>query len=103
MINHAALARMKPGAILINTARGGLIDEPALIEALGSGRLAAAGLDVFAEEPARAINPLFALDNVVLAPHIAWITGATLERSFTVAVENCRRLATGAPALHRVV
>ncbi len=103
MINRAALARIKPGAILINTARGGLIDEPALIEALESGRLAAAGLDVFAEEPARATNPLFALDNVVRTPHIAWITGATLERSLAVAVENCRRLATGAPPLHRVV
>jgi phosphoglycerate dehydrogenase-like enzyme len=102
MIDRAALARMKTGAILVNTARGGLVDEPALIEALKSGHIAAAGLDVLAEEPAAAGNPLFALDNVVVAPHISWITGATLERSLVVAVENCRRLAGGADFLHRV-
>ena len=102
MIDRAALMRMKPGAILINTARGGLVDEAALVEALVCGRLAAAGLDVFAEEPLRGDNPLFALDNVVLVPHIAWITAATLERSLAVAVENCRRLATGDPVLNRV-
>jgi phosphoglycerate dehydrogenase-like enzyme len=103
LIGRAALARMKPGAILVNTARGGLVDEPALIEALKSGHIAAAGLDVLTEEPAQTGNPLFALDNVVVAPHISWITGATLERSLTVAVENCRRLATGVPLQYRVI
>ena len=103
LIDRAALARMKPGAILVNTARGGLVDEAALIEALKSGHIAAAGLDVLTEEPAAVGNPLFELDNVVVAPHISWITGATLERSLAVAVENCRRLTSGAPLLHRVV
>ncbi|MCC7426764.1 MAG: hydroxyacid dehydrogenase [Alphaproteobacteria bacterium] len=104
MIDAAALAAMKPGAILVNTARGGLVDQPALVAALRSGRLAAAGLDVFAEEPVPAGEALLQLPNVVLAPHIAWLTGGTIERSLGVAVENCRRLRAGAggPLLHRV-
>lgn len=102
MIDRAAFARMKPGAILVNTARGGLVDEAALVEALTSGKLAAAGLDVFAEEPPPTDHPLFALDNVVLAPHVAWVTSETLERSIAVAAENCRRLAAGKPLLHQV-
>lgn len=102
MIDAEALASMRPGAILINTARGGLVDEPALIAALASSRIAAAGLDVFAEEPVDAANPLLALDSVVMAPHRAWLTQETLVRSIGVAVENCRRLRQGAPLLHRV-
>jgi phosphoglycerate dehydrogenase-like enzyme len=90
-----------PGGILINTARGALVDEPALLEALTTGRLAAAGLDVFAEEPARA-NPLFALPNVVAAPHVAWLTQETLARSMVVVLENVRRLAADAPLMHQV-
>jgi phosphoglycerate dehydrogenase-like enzyme len=66
LIDRAALARMRPGSILINTARGGLVDEDALVEALERGRLAAAGLDVFAREPLPGGHPLLALDNVVL-------------------------------------
>ncbi len=103
MIGADALARMKPGAILVNTARGGLIDEAALITALRTGRLAAAGLDVFAEEPPDPANPLLSLPNVVLTPHVAWLTSGTFDRSFTLAAENCRRLAAGNPLLHRVV
>ena len=102
MIDEAAWPGCGPGAILVNTARGGLVDEPALIEALRSGRLAAAGLDVFAEEPVAEKNPLLALDNVVLAPHLAWLTQETLDRSIAVAVENCRRLLDGEPLLNRV-
>ena len=102
LIDAAALARMKPGAILVNTARGALIDEAALVEALRGGRLGAAGLDVFETEPAVAGNPLFALDNVVCSPHVAWLTRETLERCLAVAVENCRRLLAGEELLHRV-
>lgn len=94
--------RMKRGAILVNTARGGLVDEPALIEALLSGHLAAAGLDVFRDEPAPANHPLLALPNVVCAPHLAWLTQETLERSIGAAMENVRRLAAGEPLANRV-
>jgi phosphoglycerate dehydrogenase-like enzyme len=102
LIDGAALARMKPGAILINTARGGLVDENALVAALTSGPLRAAGLDVFAEEPVPPDNPLLALDNVVLMPHVAWLTPETLDRSLDVALENMRRLRDGSELLHRV-
>ena len=103
LIDARALAAMRPGAILINTARGGLVDEAALVAALQSGRLRGAGLDVFAEEPVDPANPLLALPNVVLAPHMAWLTPETLERSLAAAFENCRRLATGEPLLNRIV
>lgn len=94
---------MKKGAILVNTARGELVDQARLVEALTSGHLRGAGLDVFAEEPLPRGNPLLGLPNVVLAPHIAWLTPETLVRSLTVAHENCRRLAAGEPLLHQVV
>jgi phosphoglycerate dehydrogenase-like enzyme len=94
--------RMKRGAILVNTARGGLVDEPFLINALESGHLAAAGLDVFAAEPPPAGHPLLSLPNVICAPHAAWLTQETLQRSLDVALENVRRLEAGKPLLHRV-
>ena len=103
MIDATAIARMKPGAVLVNTARGSLVDEAALARALSSGRLRAAGLDVFAREPMPADNPLLGLDNVALAPHVAWLTMDTIERSLEVALDNCRRLATGEPLRFRVV
>jgi phosphoglycerate dehydrogenase-like enzyme len=103
LIDAAALARMKPGAVLVNTARGGLVDQEALTEALAGGKLAGAGLDVFVHEPHDAAEPLFQLPNVVLTPHIAWLTTGTFDRSFALAAENCRRLSTGEPLLHRVV
>jgi phosphoglycerate dehydrogenase-like enzyme len=102
MIGAAALSRMKPGAVLVNTARGGLVDEAALVAALRSGHLGAAGLDVFAQEPTPPGNPLFSLENVVVAPHVAWVTGGTFERSFATAAENVRRLAAGEALLNRV-
>ena len=94
--------RMKRGAILVNTARGGLVDEPALVEALRTGHLAAAGLDVFAEEPLPPSHPFGALPNVVCAPHLAWLTVETLGRSVGAALDNVRRLADGRPLLNRV-
>lgn len=102
MIDAAAIGRMRQGAVLVNTARGGLVDESALFDALKTGRLGAAGLDVFVEEPARSGNPLFQLPNVVVSPHVAWLTPETLDRSLGIAVENCRRLRDGDALLHRV-
>ena len=103
LIDSAAIARMRPGAVLINTARGGLVDQAALTEALASGRLAGAGLDVFVHEPHDASELLFRMPNVVLTPHIAWLTTGTFDRSFALAAENCRRLVAGEELLHRVI
>ena len=103
LIDGAALLSMKPGALLINTARGGLVDQNALIEALRSGRLLGAGLDVYDQEPVPADCPLLEMDNVVLQPHVAWLTPETLGRSLAVAMENCRRLRDGEELLHRVL
>lgn len=102
MIDQQALGLMKPGAILINTGRGEVVDQAALTGALEAGHLAAAGLDVFASEPIAPHDPILGLDNVVLAPHVAWQTRETLERSIAVATENCRRLRAGEPLLHQV-
>ena len=102
LIGARLLARMKPGVILINTARGGLVDQRALTESLVSGHLSGAGLDVFVHEPHDASETLFRLPNVVLTPHVAWLTTGTFDRSFALAAENCRRLAAGEGLLHRV-
>jgi phosphoglycerate dehydrogenase-like enzyme len=96
------IRKMKPGAVLINTARGGLVDETLLLDALKSGRLAAAGLDVFAAEPMPPAHPLLALPNVVCAPHLAWLTPETLERSLSAALGNVRRLIGGEALENRV-
>jgi phosphoglycerate dehydrogenase-like enzyme len=93
---------MKRGSILVNTARGGLVDEAGLVEALRGGHLAAAGLDVFAQEPLPLAHALSALPNVVCTPHLAWLTVETLERSIDAALENVRRLADDRPLLNRV-
>jgi phosphoglycerate dehydrogenase-like enzyme len=102
LLDARRIGLMKPGAILVNTARGGLVDQSALVEALRDARIAAAGLDVFAAEPPLADDPLLALPNVVATPHVAWLTGETLRRSLEIVVENARRLAAGEPLLHRV-
>ncbi len=88
MIGAPEFDKMKPTAILINTARGGLVDPAALTEALQQGRIAAAGLDVFEPEPIPANHPLLSLDNVVIAPHIASASKQTRLRMAMMAAEN---------------
>lgn len=95
LIGAEQLARMKREAVLVNTSRGPIVDEPALTEALRSGGIAAAGLDVFAVEPVPPDNPLLTLDNVVVTPHVTWYTADTMRRYLDVAVDNCERLRDG--------
>jgi phosphoglycerate dehydrogenase-like enzyme len=102
LLGQAALARMKPGAVLVNTSRGPIVDETALVDALRDGRLAAAGLDVFGVEPVAPDNPLLGLDNVVLTPHVSWYTADTMRRYLVEAVANCRRLRDGQQLAHVV-
>ncbi len=99
MIGADQLALMQPSAILVNTSRGPVVDEAALLAALAEGRLAGAGLDVFAEEPPPADHPLFALDNVVLTPHVAGPTVESTTARLRNAFDNIQRVARGEPPL----
>lgn len=102
LINRESLASMKRGAILINTARGGLVDEPALVEALQSGHLAGAGLDVFRYEPLPADSPLCTAPNVVLAPHTGGGMGGTWHKAYCDCFANMARVASAQTAAHLV-
>lgn len=95
LLDRRALATMRSDAVLVNTSRGAVIDEDALVDTLRSGGLAAAGLDVFAVEPIPAGSALLTLPNVVLTPHVSWYTLDTMRRYLEVAVDNCRRLRDG--------
>ena len=92
---------MRPGAILVNTARGAIVDEAALADALRSGHIGHAALDVFATEPLPAEHPLARLDNVTLTSHAAWKSAAAsrrlLEMALAIAAEDARWLAAGRP------
>lgn len=96
LINKDTLALMKSGAILINTARGGLVDEDALYDALTSGRIKAAALDVLGQEPPRA-NRLIGLDNCVITPHVAWAPAETRNRLVSLAAKNLAAYMCGMP------
>ena len=97
LINKEALSMMKPTALLINTSRGALIDEPALIEALKSGVIAGAGLDVQETEPPVSDNPLYTLDNVILTPHMGWKGLETRKRLVSILAGNVKAYFEGAP------
>ncbi len=97
MINKDAIAKMKDGVILLNTARGGLINEADLREALLSGKIYAAASDVVSTEPIRADNPLLGLDNMFVTPHIAWASHEARQRLMDTAVDNLRQFIGGTP------
>jgi phosphoglycerate dehydrogenase-like enzyme len=101
LIDADALAQMKPTAYLINTARGPLVDQAALVEALREGRIAGAGIDVYDTEPLQE-NPYAGLDNVVQTPHCAGHSLEAIQSSLEMALENITRVLSGREPLHRI-
>ena len=100
LIDARRLALMRPTAVLVNTARGGLVDLDALAGHLAAGRLLGAGLDVFEHEPPDPQHPLFALDNVVVTNHIGWYSEEAMRELQRKAAEEAVRVLGGAPPLH---
>ena len=97
LISREALSKMKPTAILLNSGRGGLLDEEAVADALNDGRLAGLGADVLSEEPANPKNPLLTAKNCIITPHIAWATKEARGRLMQVATENVKAFLEGRP------
>jgi D-3-phosphoglycerate dehydrogenase len=97
MFNAARFARMKPSAFIVNTARGGIIDEVALHAALTSGKLAGAGIDVFDKEPPAADNPIFGLPNTIVSAHMAGVTAESMDRMAVTTVKNILSVLDGTP------
>ncbi len=97
LINSETIAKMKKGALLINTARGGVIDEQAVADALNSGHLAGAGLDVATAEPINEDSPLLTAKNCVITPHIAWACKESRERLIDIVYENTEAFVNGTP------
>jgi glycerate dehydrogenase len=97
LVDAGRLASMKPGALLINTSRGPVVDEAALAAALDAGTIAGTGLDVLGGEPPDPANPLLSARNCTVTPHIAWASGAARRRLMAVAVENVRAFLAGSP------
>ncbi|MCG9711518.1 D-2-hydroxyacid dehydrogenase [Shewanella insulae] len=95
LINSARLSAMKPSAILINTARGGLVDEQALAVALSRGEIAAAGVDVLSSEPPGADNPLLSAPHISISPHNAWATREARQNLLTIAINNLKGYLAG--------
>jgi phosphoglycerate dehydrogenase-like enzyme len=102
MLGPAELAAMKPSACLVNVGRGGTVDEPALARALAERRIAAAAIDVFAQEPPPAGHPFYGLDNVILSPHVSGFVPSYDDRCAELFAENLRRHLAGAPLLNLV-
>ena len=102
IMNAARLTKMKPDAYLINVARGPLIDEAALLEALKYRRIAGAALDVFHEEPLPPDSPFWSLDNILITPHTAAVTDRLWERHYGLIVDNMKRFLAGQPLLNEV-
>jgi D-3-phosphoglycerate dehydrogenase len=103
LFNAARLAHMKRTAFLVNTARGGIVDEKALYDALKANRIAGAALDVFVEEPTPQDNPLLTLNNFIAAPHVAGVTREAVDRMAIVAVENILSVLDGKPNRDNVI
>jgi phosphoglycerate dehydrogenase-like enzyme len=103
LLNTVTFAAMKPGAVLVNIARGGVVDESALIDALRSGRLSGAALDVFEQEPLPPDSPLWDMPNVIISPHIAGYTSRYFQVVYDIFSTNIQRYLAGEPLINQVL